>query len=113
MIVHVGFWHEALTCELPSTTNRLRTSCDCWNWLSTDVFGSVPMRDVPSSWIDQPSVRISRSTPITSTPAERFFGLLKRSTTRAYYSSKVGIHQDQHYKGNVVQPGEYAGMDPS
>jgi hypothetical protein len=47
------------------------------------------------------------------TPAEKFFGLLKRSTTRAYYTSKVGIHQDQHYKGNVFQTGEYAGLDPT
>jgi hypothetical protein len=47
------------------------------------------------------------------TPAEQFFGLLKRSTTRAYYSSKVGIHQDQRYKGNVYQTGEYAGLDPT
>ena len=31
MIVHVGFWHEALTWLLPSTTNRFLTSCDCWN----------------------------------------------------------------------------------
>jgi hypothetical protein len=47
------------------------------------------------------------------TPVEQFFGLVKRSTTRAYYSSKVGIHQDQRYKGNVYQTGEYAGLDPT
>ena len=56
MIVHVGFWQDALTWLLPSTTKRFFTSCDCWNWLSTEVFGSAPMRAVPSSWIDQPSV---------------------------------------------------------
>jgi hypothetical protein len=47
------------------------------------------------------------------TPAEKFFGLLKRSTARAYYTSKIGIHDDQHYKGNVYQTGEYAGFDPT
>ena len=26
---------------------------------------------------------------------------------QAYYTSKIGIHVDQEYKGNVYQPGEY------
>ena len=34
MIVHVGFWHDAFTWLLPSTTNRFLTSWDCWNWFS-------------------------------------------------------------------------------
>ncbi len=45
------------------------------------------------------------------TPAEHFFQQLKGWTVRAYYSSKVGIHADQQYKGNVFQRGEYAGYD--
>ena len=45
------------------------------------------------------------------TPAEHFFQQLKGWTVRAYYSSKVGIHADQQYKGNVYQRGEYAGYD--
>jgi hypothetical protein len=44
-------------------------------------------------------------------PAERFFVLLKGATAGAYYTSKIGIHQDQQYKGNVYQPGEFAGFD--
>lgn len=47
------------------------------------------------------------------TPAEKFFGEIKGSTIRAYYTSKVGIHDDQQYKGNVYQTGEYAGYDPT
>ncbi len=46
------------------------------------------------------------------TPEERFFQELKRQTAQAYYTSKIGIHQDQEYKGNVVQPGDFAGFDP-
>src|ERR1035441_560996 len=68
MMVQVGFWQDAFTWLDPSTTSRLGTSCDCWNWFSTDVFGSLPMREVPSSWIDQPSVKISRFTETTSIP---------------------------------------------
>ncbi len=41
---------------------------------------------------------------------EQFFVELKRSTARGYYTSKSGIHADQEYKGNVYQPGEYAGF---
>jgi len=45
------------------------------------------------------------------TPAERFFQELKRQTVRVYYTSQIGIHDDQQYKGNVYQSGEYSGYD--
>jgi hypothetical protein len=47
------------------------------------------------------------------TDAEKFFKQIKGATIGAYYTSKVGIHDDQRYKGNVIQPGEYAGLDPT
>lgn len=43
------------------------------------------------------------------TPMEQFFLELKGATVRAYYTSKIGIHTDQHYHGNVGQPGKYSG----
>ena len=46
------------------------------------------------------------------TPAQQFFGEIKGFTVRAYYTSKIGIHDDQQYKGNVYQTGEFAGFDP-
>jgi hypothetical protein len=55
---------------------------------------------------------MARAESNPGTPEERFFGELKRQTVQAYYTSKIGIHQDQEYKGNVVQPGDYAGFDP-
>ena len=45
------------------------------------------------------------------TPAEKFFKQIKGRTIDAYYSSKIGIHDDQKYKGNVYQTGDYAGFD--
>ena len=45
------------------------------------------------------------------TPAQKFFGQIKDATAQAYYTSKIGIHLDQQYKGNVYQQGEYAGYD--
>ena len=43
---------------------------------------------------------------------ERFFGELKSATTRAYYSSRVGMIDDIGYKGNRVIS-EFAGTDVS
>src|SRR6267154_4078697 len=45
------------------------------------------------------------------TAPERFFRELKGRTAHAYYTSKIGIHLDQVYKGNVYQRGEFAGYD--
>ena len=57
------------------------------------------------------SRRRRRANPNTSVGG--FYRQIKGATTRAYYTSKIGIHQDQHYKGNVYQQGEYAGLDPT
>lgn len=44
------------------------------------------------------------------TEEERFWGQLKQSTAFAYYSSKIGIHQETDYKGNVYLP-HFVGYD--
>ena len=41
-----------------------------------------------------------------------FFNELKRRTSHFYYTSKIGIHDELEYKGNVLQD-EYAGIDVS
>lgn len=46
-------------------------------------------------------------------PEEIFFGRLKAATVHAYYTSRIGIHDDLNYKGNVYQYGEYAGILPN
>ena len=49
MYVIDGLTQELLVMHAPSVTNRLGTSC-AWLWaLSTDVFGSRPIRAVPIS----------------------------------------------------------------
>ncbi len=45
-------------------------------------------------------------------PEEKFFGQLKQTTAFAYYSSKIGIHQEMEYKGNVMLP-KFVGYDVS
>ena len=55
--------------------------------------------------------RIAAAESDPKSDAEKFFRQIKAGTIRTYYTSKIGIHDDQHYKGNVIQPGEYAGYD--
>jgi gluconate 2-dehydrogenase gamma chain len=43
---------------------------------------------------------------------DHFFVELKRATIRGYYTSKIGIHDDLDYKGNIIQTGDYAGELP-
>ena len=46
--------------------------------------------------------RIARNEGHPSTPAEKFFGVLKAATIDAYYTSSIGIHDDLEYQGNTV-----------
>jgi hypothetical protein len=54
--------------------------------------------------------RISKNEMDPKTPEETFFKELKGRTAQAYYSSKIGIHEEMKYKGNTYQK-EYAGYD--
>jgi sugar phosphate isomerase/epimerase len=49
---------------------------------------------------------------VASLERKPFFEKLKTATVRAYYSSKIGIHDEMDYKGNTLQQGEYAGFLP-
>ncbi|PYO85260.1 MAG: hypothetical protein DMD65_01300 [Gemmatimonadetes bacterium] len=55
--------------------------------------------------------RMAAGEAAPKTPLEHFFKELKRGAVRAYYTSKIGIHVDQEYQGNVYQRGEFAGFD--
>ena len=43
---------------------------------------------------------ISRNENSPQTPLETFFVMAKQATIRGYYTSKIGIHDELHYKGN-------------
>lgn len=45
--------------------------------------------------------RIAKNEMNPQQPEEKFFVELKHHTARAYYSSKIGIHQEMEYKGNT------------
>lgn len=46
------------------------------------------------------------------TPEELFFRELKERTVHAYYTSKIGIHDEMKYKGNTLLT-EFVGAEPS
>lgn len=54
--------------------------------------------------------RIAENEEDPETPAEQFFVELKARTAFAYYTSKIGIHTELEYKGNVYQE-KFAGYD--
>jgi len=79
-----------------------------------------PDATVKESWrtgirqVDELSKSMHGSRFLAATPADRiavvermsnqekFFGLVKEATIHAYYTSKIGIHQEMEYKGNVL-----------
>jgi hypothetical protein len=53
---------------------------------------------------------LSDHAQMTDLPEVRFFVELKRLTIRAYYTSKIGIHDELQYKGNRILQ-EFVGCD--
>jgi hypothetical protein len=56
--------------------------------------------------------RMARNESNPERPEERFFIELKSRVARAYYTSKIGIHDELEYKGNTYLK-EFAGIDVS
>ena len=78
--------------------------------LSREMHGTTFMESTPEQRLAL-LTKIAAAESDPKTDAEKFFHEIKSGTIRAYYTSKIGIHDDQQYKGNVIQPGEYAGYD--
>src|SRR5215204_2066265 len=94
----------------PEPKTRWRAGLRAVNDLAREMTGKTFMQATPEQRLAV-LTRMAASEAEPKTPAERFFAQIKRATTRAYYTSKVGIHRDQRYKGNVYQMGEYAGLE--
>jgi hypothetical protein len=47
-------------------------------------------------------IRAAESERDPQTPAEKAFRWVKEQTVYAYYTSKIGIHQEMEYKGNTA-----------
>ncbi|HEV8382629.1 MAG TPA: gluconate 2-dehydrogenase subunit 3 family protein [Gemmatimonadales bacterium] len=89
---------------------RWRAGIQALEAVSREMHGKTFMASTPEQRLAL-LTRIAAAESDPKTDAEKFFKEIKGSTVQAYYTSKIGIHDDQHYKGNVIQPGEYAGYD--
>jgi hypothetical protein len=94
----------------PEEGERWRAGLKAVEDLSRELNGTAFMSATPAQRLAV-LTRMAAAESDPKTPAEKFFGQIKGSTIRAYYTSKVGIHDDQRYKGNVYQTGDYAGSD--
>jgi len=90
---------------------RWRAGLQAVEALSREMSGKTFMASSPEQRLAVLTRMAAEAEP--KTPAQQFFGEIKGFTVRAYYTSKIGIHDDQQYKGNVYQSGEFAGFDPA
>jgi len=90
---------------------RWRAGLQAVEALSREMSGKTFMASAPEQRLAVLTRMAAEAEP--KTPAQQFFGEIKGFTVRAYYTSKIGIHDDQQYKGNVYQTGEFAGFDPA
>ena len=94
----------------PDWQARWRSGLQAVEALSQELNGKPFLAATPEQRVAV-LTRMAAAEQDPKTPAERFFGELKGRTAYGYYTSKIGIHLDQEYKGNVYQRGEFAGYD--
>jgi hypothetical protein len=95
----------------PDWQARWRAGLQAVDALSRELNGKPLLEATPDQRVAV-LTRMAASESDPKTPLDHFFKELKWWTVFGYYTSKIGIHRDQEYKGNVYQPGEYAGFDP-
>ncbi len=94
----------------PEWQGLWRSGLQAVDGLSRELNGQPFLHATPDQRIAVLS-RMAAGEAAPKTPLEHFFKELKRGAVRAYYTSKIGIHVDQEYQGNVYQRGEFAGFD--
>jgi len=94
-----------------SERDRWRQGLARVNALSNEAHGAVFVKcTVPQRVAVLTKMVANEKNP--SNAEERFFVELKNATVHAYYTSKIGIHDDMGYLGNTLQTGDYAGELP-
>lgn len=79
------------------------------NAVSQEMHGKSFMQATPDERVAV-LTRISANERDPKKPEEKFFREIKGRTAHAYYTSKIGIHQEMEYKGNVPIK-EFVGFD--
>ena len=95
----------------PDWQARWRAGLQAVEALSRELNGKPLLEATPDQRVSV-LTRMAAGEADPKTPLDHFFKELKWWTVFGYYTSTIGIHQDQEYKGNVYQSGEYAGFDP-
>ena len=94
----------------PDWQAQWRSGLQAVDGLSRELNGKPFLESTPEQRVTV-LTRMAGGEQDPKTAPERFFKELKWRTVRAYYTSKIGVHLDQEYKGNVYQRGEFAGYD--
>jgi len=93
----------------PKIKDHWREGLNLVNQLSQEMNGK-PFMQATSDQRVAVLTRMARNERKPEKPEEHFFAELKSRTARAYYTSKIGIHQELEYKGNTYQK-EFSGFD--
>jgi hypothetical protein len=94
----------------PDVQARWRSGLHAVDALSRELHGKAFLAGTAEQRVAV-LTKMSAAEADPKTPVEKFFKDLKWWTVFGYYTSKIGIHDDQQYKGNVYQTGDYAGYD--
>jgi len=107
---------DAWLSEFDPTIPELREAMERWkaglasiDRLSRDTLGKGLLEASADERIDVLQ-KVAAAEHDPKTEAERFFTRLKESTVWAYYTSRLGIHDELEYEGNVAL-GEFVGTD--
>jgi len=88
---------------------RWRTGLAAVEALATSRHGRRFMRLTPAER-EGVVAEMAKGEGAPRSDGQRFFVELKRWTVKAYYASRIGLHQEMEYKGNTVLA-EYVGED--
>jgi gluconate 2-dehydrogenase gamma chain len=101
--------YDPAIAELKQVRDKWKAGLAAVDAVSKEMNGAAIL-DVPEEKRIAVLERLAKKEKSAETAAEKFFGELKGWTARGYYTSKIGIHQEMEYKGNVLQ-NDYAGID--
>ncbi len=104
---------DARLAESPEleTKQQWREGLKLVNQLSMEMHKQSFLKSSPGQRLAL-LTRIAANEANPQKPEEKFFVELKSRMAHAYYTSKIGIHQELEYKGNTYLR-EFAGVDVS
>lgn len=106
----VAEYIDMVVSEAPAERQQLwRDGLKAVETLSIEMAGAKFMKVGVNSRIEV-LTRLAGNEDKPVKMAEKFFRELKALTVKAYYTSKIGIHTEMQYKGNVYLK-EYVGED--